>query len=116
MKRGFSHVVVYTKDELQWMRLNPGISKLDWEILPDRSDDRSAWRKYHPASHALYIRSGILQSYLGQFGFSNCVKLAQYLCGIKIRAYTPWKLYKKLTKISKSNKPLFNVFEIRVLA
>jgi len=110
-KRDYSHIKIYVKDDFQWMVIDPHVAKLSWDILPIRADTNNPW--IGDAKHVMYVRTGTVTSFFGRPHMGTCVSLAKYICGLKLLAFTPWQLYKKLSKLSRNGKPLFNVFEIK---
>ena len=117
MKQDCSHITIWVRDRFQWLKLDPQVSKLTWEITAIRAEEQKPWLHDRATGHerVIYIRTGTLSNFFGIFNLGTCVSVAKYIIGVKVMAWTPWQLYKKLAKLSELEKSYFNVFELRTI-
>lgn len=119
-KKGFGHVSILMKDEFNWLQLDSLADSLCWKILP-YSAKEDVPRKYRKAGREVlkvetiskvnknYDRFGIIG-----IGFI-CVRIAKYVCGIRLRCVTPFGLYKRLVKMARTQKYSHDVTSVQIM-
>lgn len=102
LKRNFTHVAVVLEDTRYFILLDPQNNKLRCDIVsrvdqPKFADDI---KKY--AHRVLKVTMYSMNNTRSRkrFGVMSCVSHACYFLGLKIRALTPYALYKKLIKLN----------------
>lgn len=116
LKQNFSHCYVLTKDKFNWMILNPERLYLRTEIAPYPADEDliKIFIKPHETVLKISFMPRHTTTRFGICGMFSCVTLVRYLLGLRIKALTPYSLYKKLVKLDdkKMNKMRLSSVEI----
>jgi hypothetical protein len=102
LKANFSHIYLFTRDQYNWIALNPTRLYLQVHIPALRSSDPYPATVYTPADTVLKVtfrERDDTQQY-GSIGFLNCVTWAKYILGLRVRCITPYGLYKSLVRFS----------------
>jgi len=115
LKKDCSHVLVYAKDKYNWIKLDPSTSKLMWEICPYSVSDHRVPYYLHPRARIIKIRTSRNAKWFAKWRFSHCVNFVSYSIGIKIKALTPWRFYKKLIKLANKPYPAKHICYLQVL-
>ena len=112
LKEKFGHIIVAqpTGKKSEWIIFDPNQIKLGFHIISEE-DVANIWGD----NPSIYIRTGSQTNKLGSIQFGTCVNMVKYICGLNMRCLTPWSLYKKLAKIKRLVKPVFNLHEIKVI-
>jgi hypothetical protein len=98
LKPNFSHVVLITRDEYNWIVLNPTRLYLQVIIPPVLITDSPLPMFTKPDDtvlHMTFDKRDDTQQY-GAWGLFNCVTWAKYILGLRILCFTPWRLYNRL--------------------
>lgn len=101
LKRNYTHVAVLTNDGKQWMILDPTNNQLRVQVLNYAITDdvpsiyiKSAYRVIKVNMYPMdYKRQR------KRLGVMSCVSHTCYIMGLKIKALTPYALFKKLLKL-----------------
>lgn len=98
LKPNFSHMYVVTRDEYNWLLLNPTRGYLQYRLLPIPITQSPLPYLVKPGDTVLRIVFGVRNDmrWFGFVGLLNCVTLAKYMLGIRINCLTPFGLYKRL--------------------
>lgn len=115
LKKNFSHIYIITRDQYNWMIINPLRLRLNVEIgnfpldvdvprLIPLSSDRVIKVK-------MYDRPTKKQ--FGYFGFINCVTYTKYILGLRLSALTPFQLYKKLLRLKTRDKAKHGILSLQ---
>ncbi len=105
LKKDFSHVYVVTKDQFNWIRLNPLNEQLEVRLMPYNKSHDIGRQIYNESGHrVIKIRTKIdpdKKNSLKLFHILSCVSITKYITGIRMRCFTPYQLFKKLRKMKK---------------
>lgn len=98
LKPNFSHIYIVTRDEYNWIILNPTRLYLQ-VIIPAASinDDypRSMLKPDDSCLKLTFTQRDDTQQF-GSVGLLNCVQWSKYVLGLRIFCLTPYRLYKRL--------------------
>lgn len=102
LRPNFAHCYVLTRDKYNWLVLNPERLHLRAEIAPVAADQDliSMWCKPHETVVKLEFMPRHTTIRFGWGGLFSCVTLVRYLLGLRIKALTPFGLYKKLLSLT----------------
>lgn len=117
LKRNFSHIYIITKDQFNWILLNPTRLYLQPVILPCSIDELPFNQVCKYDDTVLHVRFGKrddTQLY-GKFGMLNCVTLAKYMLGLRVNCLTPFSLYKRLLNLCPSEKETHAILSVKEL-
>ncbi len=123
LKKGFGHIHILAHDDINWVRIDPTRTGLQWNILPQAAnveEDNDKFIQQYPATAIVKVRSGFLQPFFGRPFVCHCLSLAKYITGIRCRSFTPYQFYKRLMKwvsISafRELETRFNVMDVKVV-
>ncbi len=104
MKKDFGHVYIIAKDQFNWVQIDPRNASLEVCILAFKPEDDVPEILNEKYGHR-FIRVEVEQKInkwpnLNPFKMIHCVNIVKYILGIKMWAVTPYKLYKKLLKMT----------------
>ena len=118
-KRGFGHVYAITKDDFNWIGIDPQNRFLRFEILPYKTDQDVAAAILNAGScKILEVEIDGLESHmfsLNPISLLNCVSQIKYLLGLRVLAQTPYRLYRRLLRMRDKNNykyPIKSVTEL----
>lgn len=114
----FGHCLVCTKDNYNWLILDPKNSHLNWEIPAKSVNDdfpKEVTNIYKYPIIKITMDNIFKEPPSWRFGFSTCVTVVCYIMGLKIKALTPYKLYKKLLEINDYEMDKFGIREISLI-
>lgn len=104
LKEGFQHAYVLAKSGDKWVELNPRNHAFEFFVLPYEGDvdvpGLMVADHKHKFLHVIMEQKMKKQLDLNIFKTLHCVNVVKYIMGIKLMAYTPWQLYKRLTRMS----------------
>jgi hypothetical protein len=106
LKPNFSHIFIVTRDDFNWVILNPTRLYLQLLIPAEVAETDVPSKLIQPCDTVLKItftRRDDTRQY-GFFGPLNCVTWAKYILGIRIWCLTPFGLYKRLVTLSPARK------------
>lgn len=116
-KKGYTHIYIVTKDEYNWLLLDPAKEKFNWKILPIEPNDESKMIEQFVNDAENILKVELLPpeerlNYVRPLGPHTCLAVAKYIMGLKNWCLTPWQLYKNL--INKKNKRVksYHVYKI----
>lgn len=120
LKPGFRHVYYITKDEHNWLIMDPTSGSLTCTILPygPEEDVIRLFKSYRDVTAILKIDTIHVPWKTLNYNplrMVNCVNIIKYICGIKSWAWTPYQLFKSLTKQSKNNKYVHGISSVRIV-
>ena len=110
-----NHIVIYVKDQHNWLKLDPTSAKIIWEILPFEVSNPRVPYALHPGARVVRLRTDRASSWLGKFKFVNCITVVEYVTGLRVNALTPWSLFKKLRKLQGKPYPAKNICSVQIL-
>lgn len=117
LKPNFSHIWLLTRDDYNWLILNPTRLYLQ-PLIPPISVIDNPWpallRQDDTVIHIRFGRRDDTQQF-GAIGFLNCVTWAKYILGLRIRCLTPFGLYKRLINLCPSEKETHSILSITEL-
>jgi hypothetical protein len=111
--KNLGHVSVLARDKYNWYILDPRPDRLAVEILPYEISDNvplklkrknQSLKILKVAVNHVTDKEEICWTHIFMPHFVNCTTIVKYLIGIKIKAYTPYALYKKLKRRRKLAK------------
>lgn len=100
LRPGFQHVRLLTRDEFNWILIDPGFCGISWQILP-YPPQVDVYKKLGSHVKVVGAVAGSPVKYRLQFNFCllTCVSVVKYFLGIRnILIQTPWQLYRYLEK------------------
>lgn len=106
LKRGFGHVLLLGKDKYNWLYLDPHQLKLTWGIPPFQVSEnlpRLMRNDGYTVLKITFFDRATFQK-IRHSRLNNCVSFIKYALGIKVLAFTPYQLYKKLLSLSERQK------------
>lgn len=119
LKRGFQHTYVLLKDGGKWVELNPRNHAMLSFVLPypksKNVPDEIKKEAGHRFLHIKVEQKIKHQPDLNIFKPINCVNIVKYIVGIKLRAHTPYQLYKKLTRMSNKAMKKKGILKVTIL-
>lgn len=103
---GFGHVFVVTRDAYNWIVIDPHKLKLVTVIAPYKVSENFPRMLINDGYKVLKVstydrETGIKLRY---FQLNFCVPIVKYVLGIKVKAWTPYGLYKKLLRLNERQK------------
>lgn len=119
VRKEFGHVYILTKDEWNWMILDPRTAYLYAEIMALKASDDLP-KKVMKFNKHRFIRIKTELEFKEGFSFNffrplNCVNVVQYVLGLNLFVFTPYGLYKKLKKMSEKKIYKHPIKEIEIL-
>lgn len=117
LKKNFSHCYVVTRDQYNWIVINPTRLYLDVQIKPVPLDVDLAKliRKPHDTVLKIEIYERASEVNFKSIGLINCVTHVKYILGLRVRAITPFRLYKKLLGLSQVDKNKHGIKSIKLV-
>ncbi len=100
LKRQYGHVFLITKDDFNWMKINPGFDRTEPMILNVGYDFNVPQYLSSQGNKVVHLRTGSPRLKLGRWHIRTCVKECESILGIKLQGLTPWRAYKKLAKMA----------------
>jgi hypothetical protein len=108
LKKDFGHVYVLFHDKYNWVGINPRSYRLECKVLNFKpSDDigRQMHNKFGYKVIKVTTRVNCNRTINMQMFYSlTCVSMVKYITGIRLFAWTPWQLYKRLRKMYGNKK------------
>ncbi len=117
LRRDFSHIWLLTKDDYNWLLLNPTRGYLQYTILPvpiTQSPFSQLLKEGDTIMHLTFGKRDSTRQF-GSVGMLNCVTWAKYILGLRINCLTPFGLYKRLVNFSPSERETHVILSIREL-
>jgi len=115
LRRDFSHIWILTKDEYNWLLLNPTRGYLQITIPPlpiTQSPLPHLLREGDTILHVIFSKRDDTRQF-GAVGLLNCVTWAKYILGVRVRCLTPFGLYKRLLNLCPSMKRKYAILSIK---
>lgn len=118
-KKGYQHVYVLYKSGGKWIEINPRSHALEVFVLPYSGEKKLPQRLASNGGHP-FIRMKIEQK-MKQHPLRNllktlhCTNMAKYIVGVRMWAYTPYQLYKRLATMPVHIMKKKGILEIEVL-
>ncbi len=115
LKPNFSHIYLLTKDDFNWILLNPTRGYLQVAILPipvTQSPLPDSFKDGDTVLHVIFGRRNDRQQF-GSIGLLNCVTWAKYILGLRLNCLTPFGLYKRLINLCPSDKEKHAILSIK---
>ncbi len=116
LKRDFSHIWLLTKDEFNWIAINPTRRYLQFEILP-LSIAEDPFKHYDIKAGAILkitFTNRDDKTQFGSVGLLNCVTWSKYVLGLRIWCLTPFGLYRRLLRFKPDDLAKHNIKSIEV--
>lgn len=117
LRFGFGHVFVITRDEYNWMVIDPHKLKLVTAIAPYKATENFprmlVGDGYKVIRISTYDRSTNKKLFYWQPNF--CVPMVKYILGIKVGAWTPYGLYKKLLRLNEGQKHATGIKSVQLI-
>lgn len=117
LKKGYSHILVVTHDDQNWIVYNPTRAMLQTMIPPFGLNLNPLEFFVQPEDKVLLIKfneRSELRQY-GCLGPLNCVTWAKYILGLRLWSLTPYRLYKRLLNFSTRDYITHAVDKIRMI-
>lgn len=118
-KEGFGHVYIITKDEWNWMILDPRNGYLDMSIIPIKvSEDLPQKIMEHNKHHLIRVKTQLpLKKWpnLNIFRSISCMNIIKYVLGVKLFTWSPYHLHCRLKKMSERGIPKNPLKEVEIL-
>ncbi len=106
-KKGFSHCYIITHDGYGWLKINPGLNRMEFQMLAyEMDEDVPRYIKAYTKTRILKVVKNLSTPssyrpwFLLHFTPCICAQMVKYIIGINIMASTPYKLYKRLVHMS----------------
>lgn len=102
LKRDFSHIYLITRDEYNWLAMNPTRLYLQVFIPPERASHpfpANVIREGDTVLRITFRRRDDTRQF-GSVGMLNCVTWARYILGLRLWCVTPYGLYRKLVRLA----------------
>lgn len=117
LRVGFGHVFVVTKDDYNWIVIDPHKLKLVTVIAPFKASEdfpRILVKDgYKVIKVSTYDRETSKKLRYWQPNF--CVPIVKYILGIKVNAWTPYGLYKKLLSLNEKQKHATGIKSVKLI-
>lgn len=114
-KKGFGHVLLITRDQYNWMYLDPHQLKLTYGISPFAAQQdvpRMLRNEGHTVLHVtMFDRATHKKLRYGHL--CTCVTFIKYALGVSVRSLTPYGLFKKLLTLSEKDKFKNGIISVR---
>jgi len=117
LKKGFGHLLVISKSDVNWYMFNPRIHGMDFQVCKSNPDIDliESWRKQDVKIVHITYQGECNQSFFSFLKPGTCVNIVKYLTRLKVFALTPYGLYRKLYKMRRSQKYPSHIQEIKFL-
>jgi hypothetical protein len=115
LKKGFGHVLLLTKDQYNWIYLDPHKLRLTCGIPPYTVDDNLPKMLKDEGYTVIQVTFFDRDTHkkLRHSRLNNCVSFVKYAMGIKLWAFTPYGLYKKLLRLNKTQRFINGITEVK---
>jgi hypothetical protein len=120
LKKGFQHTYVLAKSNGSWVELNPRNHAFEFFVLP--FDEEEKVPELIASNHRhKFLRVLVEQNVekrnpdLNIFKTIHCTNIVKYITGIKLMAYTPYQLYKSLTRMSGQRMGKKGILKVEIL-
>ena len=102
LKRGFGHMIVVTRDQYNWIILDPQhlMLKITIPAAPVDKDLPRAIAYEHDRIIKLSFCNRATHPSFGMFGLRTCVTMVKYMLGLRVWALTPYALFRKLLRFN----------------
>lgn len=121
LKKGYQHCYVLFKEDGRWIELNPRNYIFQCFLLNEKEVSIEDFPKLlnedkeHP-----FIRIKIEQKWGKRFAWNvfkrmHCTNMVKYILGVRLLAWTPYQLYKKLVHMSPSMMAAKGILEIEII-
>lgn len=119
MKKDFGHVYIICKDKFNWVQIDPRNASLEVYILPYKPEDDVPKILNENLRHR-FIRFHVEQKInkwpnLNPFKMIHCVNIVKYVLGIRVWAVTPYKLYRKLLRLTPKQMKKMGIHKIELI-
>lgn len=113
LRRNFSHIYVLTKDQYNWLLLNPTRLYLQAMIPPAPVSQFPGDMIHHNDSVIkIVFRQRNSRKQFGYVGLLNCVTWTKYMLGLRVSSLTPWRLYNRLLKFTTDDRRRHGIISI----
>ena len=118
LKWGYSHCYVITRDEFNWIKIEPEQGLLRTTILPFAIDEDAIGFVRPDLSTVLKVTMYRTNTYGVHrwWGLTNCQTFVQYILGVKFYTFTPYRLYKRLLRLNRSEKDQQGIVSTQLIA
>ncbi len=119
LKKGFQHTYIMYKDGDHWVELNPRNHALECYVFPQNKTIDLPGGIAKELGH-LFIRIKVKQKMrkwpsLNIFKTIHCTSIVKYILGIRLMAFTPYHLYKRLADMPTDMMGAKGILEIEIL-
>jgi hypothetical protein len=113
----FAHCYVVTRDDYNWLVINPEQYFLRTEIAPIPADQDLITMIVKPQESVIKVDflPRYKEKHLGRFGLINCVSMTQYIIGTRIACLTPYGLFKSLLTLTKDRQDELRIDSISLI-
>jgi len=116
LKKDFGHVYVLMKDYYNWGLIDPRNKSLEVMLLPYRPEENVPFITKKEFGHSILevvVEKKINKwPNLNPFYMINCVNIVKYVLGVRLFCFTPYGLYKKLSKMNKKKKYTAGILKV----
>ena len=114
LRKSFSHIILMTKDDYNWMILNPTRLYLQ-VVIPASPIDKPPLaiitQKGDSVLRIKFKQRNDTQQF-GCVGLLNCVTWSKYILGLRINSLTPWRMYQRLLNFNQSEMERHGIISI----
>ena len=106
LRKGFGHVLMLTKDQYNWIALDPHRLKLCVVIPPYPATDdvpRMLVKDGYTVLKIVFFERSTMKR-IRHSRLNNCVSFIKYALGIRVRAITPYGLFKRLLRLTENER------------
>lgn len=116
LQPGFSHMRIITRDDYNWILLNPTLGFLEVVILATPIDQfpKELIESGDTVLRIVFAKRDPLKQFK-RFGLLNCLTLVKYMLGINIYSVTPWQFFKKLVNFKASQRMTYAIHTMEVI-
>lgn len=101
LKKHYSHVYVLTKDEYNWVMLNPMKCALEVFLPPfplSESLPIYGTKTTDTVIEIIFAERDLAERQHSFFGLANCVTCVKYMVGLRLFCLTPFSLFQRLLR------------------
>lgn len=115
LHKDIGHVFMVIRDDYNWILVNHQMTDYEGGILPYERKENVPSKLVKMGYRVLEVKYKRCSSIMRLPVILQCVTLVKFYLGIRLWAFTPYRLYKRLMKMGKNGRYKSNILSVKYI-